>query len=276
MNYKSYHYNFLIVILGCILFSSCTAYKKLPYLDNLDPSATEKLLSDKGLYEPEIKPNDILSITVNSTIPGAASDFNLPLVPTNSTAVPTSVTGNTGGVSTTGSLQNYLVDKDGVISFPVLGSLPVAGMTIPQLKEYLAGLISPRYISSKPVVNAWILNYSVAVLGEVARPGTYKSENGQMTIFDALAAAGDLTLFGKRNNVLLLRTTPQGDVLTYRINLQDKNSFSDKNIFYLQQGDKLYVETNKARGNSSSIGSLETVSLSALSVIISIIAIVTR
>jgi polysaccharide biosynthesis/export protein len=275
MNYKSYHYNFLIVILGCILFSSCTAYKKLPYLDNLDPSVQQKLLSDKGVYEPQIKPNDILSITVNSTIPGAASDFNLPLVPLNSTAVPTSVMG-AAGVGTTGSLQNYLVDKDGVISFPILGSLHVAGMTIPQLKEYLAGLISPRYISSKPVVNAWILNYSVSVLGEVSKPGTYKSDNGQMTIFDALAAAGDLTLYGKRDNVLLLRTTPQGDVLTFRINLQDKNSFSDKNIFYLQQGDKLYVQTNNARGNSSSIGSLETVSLSALSVLISIISIVTR
>lgn len=168
------------------------------------------------------------------------------------------------------------MDKNGNIDFPVLGKLKIAGKNTRELQEYLTGEIYPRYISTKPVVNVRILNFKVSVLGEVNKPGTYTSDNGQMTLFDALAAAGDLTIYGRRNNVLLMRTTETGDVVTYRINLQDKNSVANKDIFYLQQNDKLYVETNKSKGNNSSIGGIESLTLSALSILISVISIITR
>jgi polysaccharide export outer membrane protein len=269
-------YLFSIIGAMLLLLDSCSAYKKLPYLTNVEGYDRSEQLAGVGVHDAKIMPNDILSITVNSTAsPAAAADFNLPLVSTNSNqAVPTATMSVTG---TTGSLQNYLVDRDGTIDFPTLGRLEVAGKTTKELQEYLISLIYPKYISKEaPIVNVRFLNFKVSVLGEVARPGSYQSENGQMTILDALAAAGDMTIYGKRNNVLLIRTYDDGRVDAYRVNLQDKKLFSDKNIFYLQQNDKLYVETNKARGNSSQFGTMESMGLSALSVLISIIAIVTR
>jgi len=219
-------------------------------------------------------PNDIISITVNSTVLGAASNFNLPMVPGNlDNPLQTSVFTAT---STTGSLQNYLVNQDGRINFPLLGELKLGGMTIKEAQYYIISLIYPRYIAEKPIVNIRFVNFEISVLGEVAKPGIYKSVNGQMTILDALAAAGDMTVYGKRNNVLLVRIKDNGDIATHRIDIQDKDLLQNRNLFYMQQNDKLYVETNKAKGNNSRFGTLETIGLSAVSILISIIAIVTR
>lgn len=266
-------FNYLFV--GCffLFLSSCTAYKEIPYLQNADQISPYETSLTVGVHESRIMPNDILSITVNSTVVGAATDFNLPLVPSSLTnPVQTTVT----ATSTTGSLQNYIVDKNGYINFPVLGALKVNGMTTEQAGEYISSLIFPKYIAIKPIVNVRFLNFQVSVLGEVAKPGIYKSDNGQMTIFDALAAAGDLTIYGKRKNVLLVRTYDNGEIAMHRINLQDKSTLLDKNTFYLQQNDKLYIEPNKTKGNNSRFGTLESIGLSAVSIIISLIAIITR
>lgn len=250
-------------------FSSCNSYKKLPYFNDLGVNTKTRMET----YEVKIKPNDILSITVNSTVPGAATDFNLPVVPLNydKTVQTTSQT-----ATSTGSLQNYLVDKDGLINFPVLGNLKIVGMTTKQAQDYITELIYPRFISDKPVVNVRLLNFKVSVLGEVNRPGIYESENGQMTILDALAAAGDMTIYGKRDNVLLVRITESGEIITHRIDIQKRNIIANESLFYLQQNDKLYVETNKAKGNNSSFGTVQTIGLSALSILISVVAILTR
>lgn len=234
----------------------------------------EYLEMTKGVHEAIIKPSDILSITVNSEIKGAAEDFNLPMIPTNSNlSVQTQVVASS---HTSGTLQNYLVDKEGTINFPVLGTLKLAGMTIQQAQEHIAEAISPQYIGTKPIVNVRQLNFQVSVLGEVKNPGIYKVENGQMTILDALAAAGDMTIYGKRDNVLLVRIQDDGELAFHKIDLRDKHFVLNKDLFYLQQSDKIYVQPNRARGNSSSFGTLETITLSALSVLISIIAIATR
>lgn len=260
--------SFLVVFLG-----SCTGYKQLPYLKNAETVSPEVLSSMAAIHEAKIMPNDIITITVNSNIPGAATDFNLPMVPTNlSSVIQTTATSS----STAGSLQNYLVDKDGKINFPILGELSIAGMTSKEAQNYIGSLIYPRYIAEKPVVNVRFVNFGVSVLGEVARPGVYTTPNGQMTILDALAAAGDMTIYGRRNNVLLLRIQENGEIAMYRIDMQDKNLVLNKDLFYLQQNDKLYVETNKAKGNNSRFGTFESISLSALSIVISVIAIITR
>ncbi|MEN9919111.1 MAG: hypothetical protein RL662_1547 [Bacteroidota bacterium] len=256
-----------------LFFHSCTSHKSLPYFKNIDEVTRAELLSTSKPHEPRIMPNDIISITVNSTVPGAAVDFNLPLVPANlSSSTQTGVVSS----STSGSLQNYLVDKDGSINYPVLGSLKIGGMTAVEVQQYIRSLIYPKYISAEPIINVRFLNFKVSVLGEVTRPGTYTSENGQMTILDALAAAGDMTIYGKRNNLLLVRTGVDGEIVFHNINMQDRNVVYDESIFYLQQNDKLYIEPNRTRGNNSSIGALESLSLSALSIVISVIAIITR
>lgn len=262
----------MVVLIAC--FTSCTSYKKLYYLEGASQIEEELLSQTKGVHEAVIKPNDLLSITVSSEVKGAAEDFNLPILPSSSNlSLQTQVT-NSSGYS--GTLQNYLVTKDGMINFPVLGTIKIAGKTIPEAQEFIANAISPQYIASKPIVNVRQLNFEISVLGEVKTPGIYRSDNGQMTILDALAAAGDMTIYGKRNNVLLARVKDDGELAFHEINLQDKYLVLNKDLFYLQQNDKIYVQPNKARGNSSSFGTLETLTLSALSVLISIIAIATR
>ena len=272
MRKTSFVWVLFLAVLFC--FPSCRAYKNLYYLEGAPMLEKEYLEMTKGVHEAIIKPSDILSITVNSEIKGAAEDFNLPMIPTNSNlAVRTQVVASS---HTSGTLQNYLVDKEGTINFPVLGTLKLAGMTIQQAQEHIAGAISPQYIGTKPIVNVRQLNFQVSVLGEVKNPGIYKVENGQMTILDALAAAGDMTIYGKRDNVLLVRIQDDGELAFHKIDLRDKHFVLNKDLFYLQQSDKIYVQPNRARGNSSSFGTLETITLSALSVLISIIAIATR
>jgi len=267
-------YTSLFSPLLIILLSSCGAYKDLPYLKDIDDVTRTELMTTAGIYEAKIFPNDIISITVNSAIPGAATGFNLPIVSVDqSNAVQTSVSTSSSG---SGSLQNYLVDKNGNIDFPILGQLKVSGMTISEVCDHITGLIYPRYISEKPIVNVRFLNFKVSVLGEVNKPGIYGAENGQMTIFEALAAAGDMTIYGKRKNVLLIRTEDDGEITPHRINLQDTKTILNKDLYYLRQNDKLYVETNKAKGNNSRFGTFEAVSLSALSIVISVVAIITR
>ena len=269
MKHLSGNFTSLLLFLT-IVFSSCNSYKQLPYLKDAGEISPEILST--SIHEAKIMPNDIISITVNSTVPGAAVDFNLPLVPTNlNSPLQTTIAPSTAN---SGGLQNYMVNKDGKIDFPVLGTLKVGGMTTNEVQDYLVSLIYPRYIVEKPIVNVRFLNFEVSVLGEVNKPGVYNSQNGQITIFDALAEAGDMTIYGKRDNVLLVRTLESGETAMYRINMQDKNLLKNENIFYMQQNDKLYVETNKAKGNNSSFGTMQSIGLSALSIIVSVISVV--
>lgn len=266
--------HWILVLTLIVGLPSCRSYKKLYYFDGVTEFEKEHLTSTQGVHESIIKPNDILSITVSSEVKGAAEDFNLPILPTYSNqSLQTQVT-NSSGYS--GTLQNYLVDKDGHINFPVLGTLKLAGMTVREAQTFLAGQIYPQYIATEPVVNIRQLNFEISVLGEVKNPGIYNAVNGQMTILDALAAAGDMTIYGKRENVLLVRVQDDGELAFHNINMRDKNTVLNKDLFYLQQNDKLYIHPNKARGNSSGFGTLETVTLSALSILISIISIAIR
>lgn len=261
---------FLTLIVCAVLMQSCTAYKKLPYLQEVDTLTPEQLATTAGGYDTKIKPNDVLSIAVSSTIQGAVVDFSL----SNNSAPATGIV--QGNPPNNTATSNYLVDKEGNINFPVLGTLKVAEMTTEEVTRIITDLIYPKYISQKPIVTINIQNFKVTVLGEVNSPGIYNAENGKMTIFDALASAGDLSIYGKRNNVLLIRTKDDGELITYRIDLQDKGLLLDKNLYYLQQNDKLYVEANKAQGNNSAFGRVESLAISSLSLLISIIAIVTR
>lgn len=264
----------LLSLLAVTLFSSCTAYKKLPYLKDVDDLSQADLLNSAMNYQARIKPNDILSITVNTPTNAAAKDFNLPLIPAEANDVIQSRVSSTSGGY--GSLQNYIVNTEGEINFPILGKLKIGGLTRLEAEAKIYSLIYPHYLKEEPIVNVRFLNYKVAVLGEVKNPGIYTSSNGQMTLFDAIAYAGDLTIYGKRNNILLIRENENGERKIFRIDLQDKNTLLANETYYLQQNDKIYVEPNKSRGNSSQIGTLETLTLSSVSLLISIISIITR
>lgn len=264
----------LWVASALILLSSCTAYKKIPYLENAETISTDEFTKAAKNYEAVIMPKDVLSITVNTPTNAASKDFNLPIVPQEINDVLQTKVSATS--SATGGLQNYIVDNDGYIDFPVLGKIQIGGLTKSGAEKKIYDLIYPKYLTEKPIINIRFLNYKIAVLGEVAKPGIYTSNNEQMTLLDALACAGDLTIYGKRENVLLIREGADGTRSVKRINLQDKNTLLDNDIYYLQQNDKIYVEPNKAKGNNSSFGTLESLALSGLSLLISIIAIIVR
>lgn len=172
--------------------------------------------------------------------------------------------------SSTQIYQTYLVNKAGYIQFPVLGELKVGGLTKQECIQYLQGLIS-QYVKD-PIVNISILNYRYSVLGEVNEPGAYTAENENATILDAIAQAGDLTLFGVRNNVLLIRTV-NGKKESYRIDMT-RADFMNEPYFHLQQGDVIYVEPNEHKKKNSKYSQSDSYNMSIVSTVISSVSVI--
>lgn len=217
------------------------------------------------------KPGDLLTITVNSNTPEASQPFNLPLVPggegMNSYGISkTSISGGAG-------IQNYLVDIEGNISFPVLGKLNVSGMKKNDLINLLKNKIYPFYIKEEPIITVRFANYKVSVLGEVNRPGVYDVDNEKLDLLEAVAIAGDLTIYGRRDNVLLIRENEKGIRTTYRIDLRDKRLI-DSPFYYLQQNDILYIQPNNSRARGSALGSAEALSISVVGTLISLTSLI--
>jgi polysaccharide export outer membrane protein len=193
---------------------------------------------NKSVKIPEltIQPQDMLSIVVSDKESELALPFNL-IIPGMS---------GTGGQQ---SLLNYTVNKDGDIDFPVLGKLHVEGLTRNQLEQLVKEkIISEGYIKA-PIVTVQFMNFRVTVNGEVASPGVYKIENDHITLFDALSMAGDLTIYGQRDNVKVVREN-NGERAVYEVDLRAANVF-DSPVYYLQQNDIIYVTPNGYRANQT-------------------------
>ena len=250
-------YSYFVVILLVALVSSCRAPKNVAYLQNSDNVD----LSSEYLYDAKIMPKDILSITVNTVNPEAAEPFNLII---RNTLYSNSVA--TSG----GSLQTYLVDNAGMIDFPVLGRLKVGGLTKSECEKLIHDKIMPYLNANEnPVVTVKMSSYSISVLGEVARPGSYQVSREKINILEALAQAGDLTIYGVRENVKLIRENAKGHKEIHTINLNDANLLTSP-YYYLQQNDIVYVEPNKVKSRNSSIGQSSTLWISATSILISV------
>lgn len=257
MNQRIKNYFFILLFLPALFLPSCKAYKKVSYLKD---TANEKIEKTK-ISESRIFPNDLLTIVINTSTPEASSAFNLPLAPTN-------IISNSAVNSSVG-LQTYLVESDGTINFPILGKLTVIGMTKKQVETLIKERIYPQYITEEPIVNVRFVNYRISILGEVVKPGSYIISNERVSVFDALAMAGDMTIYGNRTNVLILRENLNGEKETIRLNFQSKDIINSP-FYYLQQNDVLYVEPNKHKGNVSSIASIETLSISVVSALINL------
>ena len=251
-------YSYVILVLLVALVSSCRAPKNVAYLQNSDYVD----LSSEYLYDAHIMPKDILTITVSTVNPEAAAPFNLIVRPTlQSTSSTIATTG--------GSLQTYLVDNQGGIDFPVLGHLVVGGLTKRECEKLIHDKITPYLNANEnPVVTVRMSSYSISVLGEVARPGSYQVSREKINILEALAQAGDLTIYGVRENVKLIRENAKGHKEIHTINLNDANLLTSP-FYYLQQNDIVYVEPNKVKSRNSSIGQSTTLWISATSILIS-------
>jgi polysaccharide export outer membrane protein len=257
--------NSIFYLLGLLLlFSSCSK-RNLAYISDIQgyEAYTEKISNKTKAI---IKPDDLLGISVTSINQSAAAVFNMGGLPAYGTS------GNTitpiGGERAADPLQiGYLVDEDGYIDFPVLNKVHVGGLTKKEAQAHLVECLQ-RYLKD-PTVNLRFLNYRVTVIGEVNRPSTFTIPNDKINIFEALGLAGDMTAFGKRENVLLMREVG-GERTVIRLNLNDRNILSSP-YFYLQQNDVVYVEPVKTKekltNNSARTVSI-VASLASLAVVI--------
>jgi polysaccharide export outer membrane protein len=231
---------------------SCVSKKEIVYLQDAEGiTALEAIVK----VEPKIQQNDILSINVSAMDAEAALPFNL-----------VEVSGTTSKPIT------YLVNSNGEINFPVLGKIAVEGFTTKEITSYLTDALAV-YIKN-PIVNIRLTNFKVTVLGEVKSPGTYPVANERISILEAIGLAGDLTIQGKRKNVVLIREQ-NGKRTFIDIDLTNKEILNSP-YFYLAQNDVLIVEPNKTKINSSAVGPNIGVIFASISTLISIIVLITR
>ena len=232
------------------LFTSCATTKRGTYFQDLEDSSRVQSQIITAERELKLQAGDIIQILINSLNPEATSVFNLG----NSTpafgAASRQVQGrpddnlNLKAVADpTGSNNGYLIDRDGDIDFPVLGKLKAMGLTTREFKEQLRMKLD-KYLT-EPIVNVRLLNYTITVLGEVAHPATYTIPGEQITLIEALGMAGDLTVYGKRENVLLVREEG-GKRMFIRLNLNSSDLFKSP-YYYLKQKDALYIEADNSK-----------------------------
>ena len=254
----------LFIALAGTLLSGCTSYKKVPYMQ--DPETVNTYGKEIPLYDAKIMPKDLLSITVSTTDPQAAAPFNL-TIQTNTTA-----NLNLQYTTSQAAIQQYLVNNQGEIDFPVLGKLKIGGMTKNEAENMIREKLQP-YLKETPIVTVRMANYKISVLGEVKSPGTFTVSNEKVNVLEALAMAGDMTIYGVRNNVKLIREDAQGKREIVMLDLT-KSDIVLSPYFYLQQNDILYVTPNKTVAKNSGIGNATTIAISATSILVSIASLI--
>jgi polysaccharide export outer membrane protein len=247
---RTFLYCVVCSVLVSSLFSSCAHSKKITYFQDLKDTAKVSSQAINGTYEPKIQPDDVLGISVNSINPEATAIFNTQgnnasqLAPLSNAGAAV----NTSPGQNNAALNGYLVSKKGDIDFPVLGKLEVTGLTTSQLSDTLKSKLD-QYLKD-PIVNVRLLNYKVTVLGEVNRPSSYSITSERVSVVDAIGMAGDLTIDGKRENVLLIREE-NGERKFIRLNLNSSTLFESP-YYYLKQNDIVYIEPSKSKAQSSS------------------------
>ena len=252
----------MLILCGwlCIaLASSCTSYHQIPYLQNI--ASVNDVPDSLSLFDAQIMPKDLLTITVNTSDPEAATPFNLTIQSTSSSASRQTLTQQP-------TLQHYLVDNQGNISFPVLGVLHLGGLTKHEAENMIREKLKP-YLKEIPIVTVRMVNYKITVLGEVANPGTFTVSNEKVNVLEALAMAGDMTIWGLRDNVKLVREKEKGEKEIVLLNLNEANIVNSP-YYYLQQNDILYVSPNKTKAKNSDIGQSTSLWVSATSILVSL------
>lgn len=225
-----------------LIFTGCRTPKNVAYFQDV----TTETVSLPSTGQIKIAPNDKLSILVKTMDPALSALFNLQVV---SDRVGEGSTQNMGtgtlrGSSYTSSgIAKYTVSPEGTIDFPLLGEIKVAGMTRYELAGFIKGELMGRELAKDPVVTVEFVNMGVSLLGEIKNPGQYDINKDEITILEAIAMGGDLTLQGQRENVTVLREK-DGKVQTYRVDLTNFKELSESPVYYLQQGDVIYVEPN--------------------------------
>lgn len=253
---------YLLFFLLPFVLTGCSSYQKSLYLQN---DAVINQSTQGQLYDFRIMPKDILTILVSTTDPTASAPFYRRI-------------GQEKGIQPmqqgmqNAELLDYLVDNEGKIDFPVLGKIKVGGMTTRECEAVIREKLK-SYLNEVPNVTVRSSNYKFSVLGEVNRPGTYTVKDEKVTIFEAIAQAGDMTLFSIRDDVQLLREDSEGRRQVVHLNLNDAN-ITQSPYFYLQQNDVIYVKPTKAKVRTNTFNSNASMWITILSVLTSISTLV--
>ena len=257
-----------LLLIGLSLVAvSCGSYKNIPYFQDKVINNPEAIDRHAGIV---IQPKDMLSIVVSSRTPELTPMFNLPIVSYNA---------GSEMVSSAGSqrIMCYSVDNDGFIDFPVLGKIKVSGKTRWELADVIKKELLDRKYLDDAVVTVEFTNFKVSVLGEVTSPGTYNIEGDKVTILQALSLARDLTIFGKRENVSVIREQ-NGKRVIYEVDLTSTDLFNSP-AYYLQQNDIVYVEPSKVKQRQSTMDDkglrITSIAISSGSLLVSLATLVT-
>ena len=246
------------------LLVACQSYKKVPYFQDVE--VVNEVEQQEKLYDARIMPKDLLTIVVSCTNPELAIPFNLTVASSASLAA-----SGSSYVTTQPVLQPYLVDNDGNINFPVLGELKLGGLTKREAEQLIIDKLKP-YMKETPIVTVRMVNYKISVIGEVTRPGTFTISNEKVNLLEALAMAGDMTVYGLRDNVKLIREDANGKQQIVTLDLNNAETILSP-YYWLQQNDIVYITPNKAKARNSDVGNSTSLWFSATSILVSVVSL---
>lgn len=239
-------FKYCMALMMLSFVSSCAHYKDIPYFQN---STEFDGTGKEFLYDLTVKPKDELTIFVFSPNDrNSASIFNM------GDNVTLDITKK--NITTRGGkvIHPYIVDNEGNIDYPLIGSVHVSNLTLDSISSHIKKLISPYFQPEADIlVNTLINNFDITVTGEVKHPNTFEVTRNKITVLEALAMAGDMTIYGKRDNVKILRELSDGTYEVHELDMRDANILNSP-YYYLQQRDIVYVEPNEAMAQNSKIG----------------------
>lgn len=259
-----------------VLMGACTP-KNITYMQDVTENVVIENAQRKAM---RVQPEDKLSIVVHSKDPELAALFNLPVVANSTQNM--GVNSGTGTVqrnySATSGIAAYTVSAEGTIDFPVLGTLHIGGMTRNEIAAFIKGELMGRNLIKDPTVTVEFLNSGISILGEVRSPGRYDMNRDNITILEAIALAGDLTIQGKRENVKVVRENVDGTINVYEIDLTKGKEMMDSPGYFLKQNDVVYVEPSNLRKRETTVNGNTSLSasfwISAASLLMSIAVLV--
>ncbi len=258
--------SFLMLLLVVLAIVSCRTRNDINYLQDVDKAATETALR---MENNTLQPGDQLVINIMAKDLDVVKPFNQNYSSGQILQNP-QLSGNVSPAINTASGPTYTIDQNGNIDFPVLGTIAVKGLSIGQFKQEIYNRVT-RYVK-EPTISVKLNNFRVSLMGEVARPGEYIIVDGQTNLMKALALAGDLTMYGVRDNVLLIRTV-DGKMEKVRVDLT-RSDFINSPYYNLKQGDVIYVSANKTKEKTSRLDPNMPIYISVASIVVTILALV--
>ena len=236
----------LLLFVLLLMVSSCDVSKRITYFQDIQDYQLATGTEEQPTPEIRLRPEDKISIIVNTKVQELTNLFNLPYT--------SRILGSQSEqISTNNGISGYIIKADGTIDFPVLGAVQAAGKTRDELSGYIKSELMSRNLVNDPVVTVEFVNLQFSVMGEVKVPGSYKITRDHITLLDALSMAGDLNINGRRDNVLVLRPDASGKLIAYMVDMRSFDNVKNSPAYYIHQNDYIYVEPNKKRANESTV-----------------------